>query len=457
MIYTIVDIETTGGSHGNRITEIAAVRTDGDRILDSYETLVNPQVFIPKSISLLTGITNPMVDDAPVFEDIVDELEEFLQDCVFIAHNVSFDYGIIKNHFEELGMSFNRKKLCTVRLSRGIIPGHPSYSLGKLCKSLGIENKSRHRAMGDTMATVELFHLLVKEDKEDFIYYSLNQLNREATLPPNLPKEEFENLPNTPGVYYLLDKNLKILYIGKAKDIKKRIVTHFTESSIKKAELLRKIHHVSFQETGNELIALLLESDEIKRNFPPYNKAQKYKTNNFHVCYYEGQDGIMRVDVFMQKFAKNSIKSFSSMVMAKDHLYQMVEKHHLCPKYSGLERTKSACYLGDECDVCTENITVVEYNERVIAIAENQDEHLSAFIIGPGRTREEKSVVLIESGDYKGFGFVGVDLQLSQDDLAESITRYRNNNDIKRILNGFLTLPIPKNYDIVKVNEVETQ
>lgn len=457
MIYTVVDIETTGGSHGNRITEIAAVRTDGKIVLNSYQTLINPQVFIPKSISLLTGITNAMVDDAPVFEDISNELEEFLQDSVFIAHNVSFDYGIIKNHFDELGISFNRKKLCTVRLSRGIIPGHASYSLGKLCKALGIENKSRHRAMGDTMATVELFHLLVKKDKKDFIYYSLNQLNREATLPPNLPKEEFENLPNTPGVYYLLSKKLKVLYIGKAKDIKKRIITHFTESSIKKAELLRKIHHVSYQETGNELVALLLESDEIKRKFPPYNKAQKYKTNSYHVCHYVGQDGIVRVDVFMQKFAENSIKGFSSMVMAKDHLYQLIEKHHLCPKYSGLERTKDSCYLGKDCDICNNNISIDEYNQRVYAVAEGKEKELSLLIVGPGRTQEEKTVVQIERGDYVGFGFVGADLHLSQEDLMDCIKPYKNNNDIKRILNGFLTPPIPRIYDVLRVNKVENE
>lgn len=451
MIYTVVDIETTGGSHGNRITEIAAVRTDGKNVLDSYETLINPGVFIPKSITLLTGITNDMVSSAPTFDDIAIELDEFLGDSIFIAHNVSFDYGIIKNHFEDLGMSFNRKKLCTVRLSRGIIPGHPSYSLGKICKTLGIENKSRHRAMGDTMATVQLFSHLMNEDKEDFIFYSLNQLNREATLPPNLAREEFENLPNTAGVYYLLGEKMNVLYVGKAKDIKKRIVTHFTESSIKKAELLRKIHHVSFQETGNELVALLLESDEIKKHFPPYNKAQKYKSNNFHVCHYEGRDGVLRVDVFMQKYAENSIKSFTSMVMAKDYLYQLVEKSNLCPKYTGLERTKGPCYLGAKCTYCSGDETLDEYNQRVVEAAENEDKKPSLFIVGKGRNREEKSVVSIVKGEYLGFGFVGSELNLSQEDLADCITPYKNNNDVKRILNAFLTPPIPKIYQVITI------
>ena len=228
MIYTVIDIETTGGSHGNRITEIAAVKTDGLQILDSYETLINPEIFIPKSITLLTGITNAMVQRAPLFENIADDLAAFLDNTIFVAHNVTFDYGIIKNHFEDLGYTFNKKKLCTVRLARTVLPGYASYSLGKLCANLGIENHSRHRAMGDAKATVELFHHIITQDKEDFIFLSLNQLSGEASLPPNLPKEEFEKLPETAGVYYLLDEDLKILYVGKAKEIKKRISTHFT-------------------------------------------------------------------------------------------------------------------------------------------------------------------------------------------------------------------------------------
>jgi len=452
LIYTIVDIETTGGSHGNRITEIAAVKTDGTTISSEYESLINPEVFIPKSITLLTGISNNMVADAPKFEDVADEFYQFLEGTIFVAHNVSFDYGIIKNHFEDLGTTFNQKKLCTVRLSRTIIPGYPSYSLGKICTNLGITNSSRHRAMGDAKATIELFHHLLVQDKDDFVFDSLNELNREATLPPNLPKEEFVSLPNTAGVYYLLGEDMKILYVGKAKDIKKKIASHFTESSRKKAELLQKIHHVSYQETGNELVALLLESDEIKKHYPAYNKAQKHKSNDYHVCYYEGQDGVLRIDVFLQKFAKNSIQSFSSMVMAKDHLHKLVEKSNLCPKYTALERTKGNCYLGDNCSICSGQETKEEYNTRVLAATENKEDKLTAYIVGPGRTREEASVVAIEEGDYRGFGFVANDLALSQEDLLDCIESYENNNDIKQIIKAFVTHPIPRIFKILEVD-----
>ncbi len=456
MNYSIVDIETTGGSHGNRITEIAIVKTDGEQILSKYETLINPEVFIPKSITLLTGITNSMVEDAPRFEEVADEISQQLNDTVFVAHNVSFDYGIIKNHFEDIGVAFNKKKLCTVRLAKGIIPGHNSYSLGKISADLGITNSNRHRAMGDALATVELFHILNQRDKDNFVEYSLNQLNREATIPPNLDKKEYEELSEKPGVYYMLGPNMEVLYVGKAKNVKQRMTTHFNEKSRKKSELLRRIHHVSCTETGNELVALLLESDEIKKHFPPYNKAQKFKHQNYHVCYYEGQDGVLRIDVFLKKYANNSIMSFSSMVMAKDFLYKLVEKNELCPKHTGLERTKSNCYLGDECKLCNKEESIEDYNARVIAVRDEMEAKESLLIVGQGRTKQEKSIVYIDQGDYKGFGFIDSDQNFSIEDMIDCIQPYKNNNDIKRIMNGFLANPIPRSYELISVSKVET-
>ena len=446
MVFSIVDIETTGGSHGNRITEIAAVKTDGKSILESYETLINPHIFIPKSITLLTGITNKMVSDAPDFEEVSRDFMNFLEGSIFVAHNVSFDYSIIKNHFEDLSIPFNSKKLCTVRLSRSILPNHPSYSLGKLCRELGIKNQKRHRAMGDAKATTELFHLLFKKDY-DFITHSLNQLSRESILPPNLPKSEFESMPNSVGVYYLLGEKMEILYVGKAKDMKKRIVTHFTETTRKKSELLRKIHHVSYMETGNELIALLLESNEIKKHYPPYNKLQKQKSNDYCICHYEGQDGIVRVDIFLKKYERNTVKQFSSMTMAKDYLYMLVEKNKLCPKYTGLERTKERCYLGTNCELCSGNISVEEYNQQVMKSWEPKG--LNKWIIGPGRTIEEKGVVSLKDGEYYGFGFVTTDQQINEEDLNSCIVRYKTNSDIRRIIDGFLSMPIPRAFQLI--------
>ena len=301
--------------------------------------------------------------------------------------------------------------------------------------------------MGDAEATTKLFHLLYTKDLE-FIQHSLNQLSRESILPPHLPKSEFEAMPNTTGVYYLLGDKMEILYIGKAKDMKKRIVSHFTETTRKKSELLRKIHHVSYIETGNELIALLLESDEIKKHYPPYNKMQKQKNNDYCVCYYEGQDGILRIDIFLKKYQKNTMQSFSSMTMAKDYLYMLVEKNKLCPKYTGLERTKGACYLGDICHLCSEKETIKSYNLRVLNSAQKKE--MNQWIVGPGRSIDEKGVVKIQKGIYAGFGYVSTEINITEEEMDACIIAYKTNTDTRRILEGFLNNPIPKAYQLIK-------
>lgn len=164
-MYSIVDIETTGGVAGKaRITEIAIFRYDGQRVVDSFQSLVNPQTFIPPFITRLTGIDNKMVKDAPTFEQIADSVRALTRDAWFVAHNVSFDYNFIRKEFQMLDEYFDRDKLCTVRLSRKIFPGYRSYSLGNICQSLDIQIQDRHRAAGDAAATVKLFEMLLRAD-----------------------------------------------------------------------------------------------------------------------------------------------------------------------------------------------------------------------------------------------------------------------------------------------------
>jgi len=169
--YAIIDVETTGmGVQGNRITEIAILVHDGQKVIEEYESLVNPERNIPHTITRLTGINDYMVADAPKFYEIAKKVIEMTSDCVFVAHNVNFDYNVIHKEFSELGFPFRRKKLCTVRLSRKLIPGLPSYSLGKLCNSVGIPLNDRHRAMGDTRATTILFERLLSLDTDQSVF-----------------------------------------------------------------------------------------------------------------------------------------------------------------------------------------------------------------------------------------------------------------------------------------------
>ncbi len=165
-MFAIIDIETTGNSYKNgQITEIAIFQHNGNEVTGSYSSLVKPDMDIPLFITRLTGISNEMVKNAPRFFEIARKVVEMTAGRIFVAHNVHFDYKFVQEEFKRLGYNFNRKTLCTVQLSKKLIPGYKSYSLGKLCVEKGIEIKGRHRAAGDALATVKLFELLLKENE----------------------------------------------------------------------------------------------------------------------------------------------------------------------------------------------------------------------------------------------------------------------------------------------------
>ena len=234
MEYAIVDIETTGGyAAGSSITEIAIRIFDGKKIIDRFDTLIRPEQNIPLYITALTGINYDMVCDSPEFEDVAGEVFALLKERVFVAHNVNFDYSFLKYHLEEAGYHFAAQKLCTVRMARKIKPGLRSYSLGNLCQSLAINLENRHRAGGDVDATVSLFSKLLEWDSEGIIPAMLKKGSKEQQLPPNMPKENFEALPEKTGVYYFRDNKGKATYVGKAKNIRKRVAQHFTGNNPK--------------------------------------------------------------------------------------------------------------------------------------------------------------------------------------------------------------------------------
>ena len=448
-MYAIVDIETTGGYADNhRITEIAIYHYDGLQIKNVFHSLLNPGRKVPQFITGLTGITSKMVEEAPEFSEMADEIFSHLKDRVFVAHNAHFDYSFIKKEFETIGVNWQTKKLCTVRLARKIIPGLESYSLGRLAESLGIKIPDRHRAGGDAQATAKIFDVLVKRDNSGVITKALKRNSGETILPPNLAKEEFDRLPAKAGVYYFLDGRGQVIYVGKALNIKKRIAGHFTGEAREwnRSNIRNEIHHITYELTGSELIALILESQEIRRLWPKYNLAQKYKTEEWGVYDYEDRNGYLRFCVNVVSRGTKPLITFSSKGDAWNFMWEKVKEYDLCPKHSGLQLAKGLCFShqsGSCKGACQGVESAKKYNKRAQkAVDSFFEEGESVAIIGQGRKVEEKSLVLIENGSYVGFGFVPKEESIGSFESARNFIKpSKENKVVQNLVNSYLLNP----------------
>ena len=448
-MYAIVDIETTGGyAENHRITEVAIYHHDGMHITDMFHTLINPERNIPYYITGLTGITTEMVLEAPSFREIADDIFKRLDGKIFVAHNAHFDYSFLKKEFEEAGINWQSKKLCTVRLSRKIIPGLRSYSLGSLSESLGIEILNRHRAGGDAEATVKIFDQLLRRDRDSYILKTLKRNSGETILPPNLPKEEFDRLPLLAGVYYFHNARGNVIYVGKAINIKKRIAGHFTGDAREwsRSKIRNEIHHISYELTGNELIALILESQEIRRLWPKYNQAQKFRTEEWGIFDYEDRNGYLRFSVNIVTRGSRPLKRFSSKGNAWNFLWEKVRAFDLCPKLAGLQLAKGLCfeYQTGECHGACKGVeSAANYNQRVEnAIQSFKAQGESVAIIGSGRNIEEQSLVLVEKGTYVGYGFFDKYNSISDFESAKTLVkRSVETPTVQSLINGYVINP----------------
>ncbi|MVN20541.1 exonuclease domain-containing protein [Mucilaginibacter arboris] len=444
-MYAIVDIETTGGhASANGITDIAIVLHDGVKVYHRFQSLINPQQPIPVYIQALTGINNDMVKEAPTFAEVAGQIYDLLQDKIFIAHNVNFDYSFVRYHLEAAGFNLQCKKLCTVRLSRKILPGYPSYSLGKLCHQLGIENESRHRAMGDAFATSALFSMLLKNDQNGHIQASLLQKSKEQLLPPNLLKNVMDMLPKNPGVYYFHDQKGKVIYVGKAKNIKKRVNSHFTGNNPNKQRqnFLKGIYNITWQVCGTELMALILEAAEIKRLWPAHNRALKRFDHAFALYQFEDQNGYLRLAIGKKKKYNKPIYTFGLMPEGYGLLRKLMIDFNLCPKLCFLQQNGQEC-LGIEhyncLGACEGKEPATDYNLRVVKAVEHLHANMPTFIIyDEGREAEEQSLILMEEGQFYGMGYTKENLnQVDLKALKDSLSPISGNDYIKNLVYQF--------------------
>jgi DNA polymerase-3 subunit epsilon len=442
-LYTIIDIETTGGQYNEEgITEIAIYKFDGHEVIDQFISLVNPEKEIQPFVVNLTGINSNMLRNAPKFYEIAKRIIEITKDCILVAHNSQFDSRILKTEFKRLGFDFKRKTLCTVELAKSLIPDQSSYSLGKLTRALGIPVSGRHRAAGDAMATVALFKILLAKDLQKIIIRESIKSETKLKIEPRL-FNIIEQLPTKTGVYYIHKADGEIIYIGKSKNIKKRVNQHFTTQAPKSKKLLLHVAAVTFEETGSELVALLKESEEIKRNKPIFNHALKQSIFSHGLYSFTDEKGYTNLKIDQVNGKETPITTFSNYKSAKSFLNRTTDEQNLCQKLTGIHLTNGSCfnYSIKQCfGACIAEETQIDYNKRVsIIINKHNFESKSMVIIDRGRAIDERSAVLIENGIYKGFGFFNLNYQINNLDILQSIiTTMEHNGDTQHIIQNYL-------------------
>jgi len=383
-----------------------------------------------------------MLRSAPKFYEVAKRIIEITEGCILVAHNASFDYRILRTEFNRLGYDFKVPTLCTVELSKKLILDQPSYSLGKLVRSLGIPMADRHRASGDALATVQLFKLLLAKDTEKEIVKSFVKTEIKPGMLPKL-LDIVEALPSKTGIYYIHNENGDLIYIGKSKNIKKRVNQHFTGTNSKSKKIQRDVYAVTYEETGSELIALLKESEEIKVNKPIYNRAQRKSIFQYALYSFKDEKGYLALRVEKADGRKKEITSFTSLQEGKNALFRITEKYHLCQKINGLYETKNACfqYKIKECNgACIGEESPEIYNEKVNEfLAENSFENQNMVIVDRGRTYNERSAVLIENGIYKGYCFYHLNYQINTIEILKNIIiSMQHNRDTKTIIQSYL-------------------
>jgi DNA polymerase III subunit epsilon len=424
-MYAVVDIETTGGSaYTSGITEIAIIIFDGKHEQGRYHTLINPLRNIPHYITALTGINNQMVNEAPLFETVAPQIYNLLHDKIFVAHNVNFDYSFIKHHLQLHGFEINCRKLCTIRAARKVLPGYASYSLGNICKDVGIKVYDRHRATGDAAATCTLLQLIINSDDKSYLKQMLKGRNCEQYLPPHLPAQCISSLPSQPGVYYFHDNKGKIIYVGKATDLKKRVKSHFSnnEGSRRKQDLLRKVYNITHKICSSELMALVTESIEIRTLWPEFNRSQKKYHHAYGLYTYEDRLGYLRVVIEKKKKQLEPLYTFNLLHEGQALLRKMVQEFAL---------QEAFIFSGVQHELTKESPEV--HNNKLQKALAHFTSTLPTFAVVDGDNNA--NCLLMEKGRFIGYGNIDNNqTTLTLPHLRQKITPQPDNDYIRGLI-----------------------
>ena len=437
-MYAILDIETTGGKYNEEgITEIAIYQHNGQIVTDQFISLVNPERPIQPFVEKLTGINGKMLRNAPRFFEVAKRIIEITENCLIVAHNTDFDYRILRTEFKRLGYNFEKNSLCTVSLSQELLPDMESYKLGKLVRSLGIPISDRHRAQGDALATVKLFELLLEKDSgKEILKSQIKALH--AHQVPSKYLSIIEELPTATGVYYLHNAVGDVLYIGKSNNIQKRVRTHLTGTDRKSKKIQKKLHKVNFETTGSELIALLKEQHEIKKNQPQINKDGRYRLYPMGIRIDQETD-YHQLILEQVRNDREYLVVFKNSRVAKHLMIQWIEDHQLCHKHSSLQDSDGACfaYKNDQCKgACLEQESPESYNERLSQLQDkNNYPHDHFLMIGIGRKDGEYSFIYIDNQCFKGYGFYELNHQIkNKEKILNRMIAMEDNSDCRALI-----------------------
>lgn len=374
--FIFIDTETTGCRPTiDRITDIGFYHVIDNVIVAEWHQLINPETSIPPRIQQLTGITNEMVINAPIFAEIADDLAATLQSKILVAHNARFDYGFLKNEFKRAGIHFQTKTLCTVKLSRLLFPKERHHNLDAIAARYNLKVEQRHRALGDAKLLVDFFTHLINIFDAKQLSFTITKLLQEHSIPTHLSSKLIKELPQNAGVYFFYGENNSLLYIGKSNSLRTRVLSHFSadHSSHKEMQMAQQIRHIEWINTAGELGALLTEAQLIKQHKPIFNrKLRRYKNlftikkqmdkNHYHTLQIIPFNDVDTIDL------SNTYGLFRRKDKAEELLRDIVKQHHLCPKLSGLEKASKACfyYQLHKCKgACINQENTAIYNLRV--------------------------------------------------------------------------------------------
>src|SRR5258708_1005410 len=347
-----VDLETTGAnlSH-DRIIEIGIVRVENNQVIEIFQSLVNPDRHLPSEIELLTGIKAAQLENAPSFYSLKSEIQRLVKDCVFVAHNVRFDYSFLKNHFRQYEEDFSPKQLCTVKLAKKLYPKLLHHDLSTLIEVFNLECESRHRALDDAKAIFQFYQIAQKEFNQEQLSLAFDQVYKRPSIPINLSTEVLDSLPECPGVYLFYGTSGIPLYIGKSINIRKRVLQHFSSDHLSSIEMkiAQQVQRVEFIKTSGELGALLREASLVKKMQPLYNRMLRHARKlialklvkdpkSYNTIKLEDLEQVTAEDL------EDILGIFKSKKQAKQHLINLAKEHQLCEKLLGLENLGKACF-----------------------------------------------------------------------------------------------------------------